>query len=328
MSAIRRREFIAGIGGAAACSYAVWAQQTMPVVGLVRSGAPDRNENILVAFRNGLSEIGFVEGRNVSIEYRWGQNQSERHAELVADLIRRRVAVIATPGSTTAALAAKSMTTTIPIVFSIPHDPVELGLVESLNRPGGNVTGITSINSDLFSKQLGLLHELVPRGIRFAFLLDRNTPTIARDTREMQTAGRALGREVEVLVAGSIQEVEAAFATLEQLQVGGLVIAPSTLFSQRHVQLVALATYYRIPVIYSSRLFSQAGGLMVYGSLDMDQHRQGGIYTGRILKGENPSDLPIMRARKFEFIINLPTARLLGVSVPPTLLAIADEVIE
>ena len=252
----------------------------------------------------------------------------DRLPELAVDIVRRKVAVITTPGSTPAALAAKAATMTIPIVFSIGADPVQAGLVASLNRPGGNVTGISSMNLELGAKRLGLVHELVPGAARFAVLVDPNSPATEPLIKDVQAAASAIGRQIEVLTATTSGEIDAAFASLVAKRVNALVLTPGSLFNNRRVQLATLAVRHAVPTIYSSREFAEAGGLMSYGPSVMEEFRQAGIYTARVLKGEKPADLPVMRSTKFEFVINLQTARMLGIEVPPTLLARADEVIE
>jgi putative ABC transport system substrate-binding protein len=326
---MRRREFITILGGgAAAWQLAARAQQpAVPVVGYLDPGAPETSASIVAAFRKGLNETGFVEGRNVSIEYRWGYNDYGRAPELAADLVRRRVAVIAA-ASASAALAAKRLTETIPIIFVTAADPVEVGLVASLNRPGGNVTGFTPMDTDLGGKRFGMLRELMPRGTRFAFLVDPASITADPYVREMKAAASTLGRQLDVLTASTNREIETAFASLMQRRTDALLVASQRLFGNRVVQLVSLAAHHRVPTMYTRRDFPDAGGLMSYGTSAADYYRQVGLYTGRILKGEKPAELPVQRAAKFEFIINLQTARLLGIEAPPTLLAIADEVIE
>jgi ABC-type uncharacterized transport system substrate-binding protein len=324
-----RRNFITLLGGAAAWPLAARAQQpALPVIGYLYAGAPEPTAHLMAAFRKGLSDAGYVEGQNVAIEYRFAQNEFDRLPELAADIVRRRVAVITTPGSTPAALAAKAATMTIPIVFGIGADPVQAGLVASLNRPGGNVTGISSMNLELGAKRLGLIHELVPGAARFAVLVDPNSPATEPLIKDVQAAASAIGRQVEVLTASTNREIDTAFASLVPKRVDALVLTPGPLFNNRRVQLATLAVRHAMPTIYSSREFAEAGGLMSYGPSVMEEFRQVGIYTGRVLKGEKPADLPIIRATKFEFVINLQTARALGIAVPPTLLARADEVIE
>ena len=327
---MKRREFITLIGcAAAAWPLAAHAQQAaLPVVGFVYPSVPELSAGIVAAFRKGLNETGFVEGRNVTIEFRFGYNDIAQLPKLAADLVDRRVAVIATPGSTPSALAAKAATATIPIVFGIGPDPVEIGLVASLNRPGGNITGITSMNAELGAKRLGLLHELLPSAVRFAVLVNPNNRNAEPLTRDAQATASAIGREIEIFAASSAREIDAAFVSLLQKRADALLVSPDPLFDSRRVQLVTLATHHRLPTIYSFRENVEIGGLMSYGSSATERDRQVGIYAGRILKGEKPADLPVIRADKFEFVINLQTARVLGLDVSPTLLALADEVIE
>jgi putative ABC transport system substrate-binding protein len=327
---MRRRQFISLLGSAAAAwPLAARAQQAaLPVVGFVYPSVPELSAGIVAAFRKGLNETGFVEGRNVTIEFRFGYNDIAQLPKLAADLVDRRVAVIATPGSTPSALAAKAATATIPIVFGIGPDPVEIGLVASLNRPGGNITGITSMNAELGAKRLGLLHELLPSAVRFAVLVNPNNRNAEPLTRDAQATASAIGREIEIFAASSAREIDAAFVSLLQKRADALLVSPDPLFGSRRVQLVTLATHHRLPTIYSFRENVEIGGLMSYGSSAAERDRQVGIYAGRILKGEKPADLPVIRADKFEFVINLQTARVLGLDVSPTLLALADEVIE
>jgi putative tryptophan/tyrosine transport system substrate-binding protein len=327
---MRRRQFISLLGSAAAAwPLAARAQQAaLPVVGFVYPSVPELSAGIVAAFRKGLNETGFVEGRNVTIEFRFGYNDIAQLPKLAADLVDRRVAVIATPGSTPSALAAKPATATIPIVFGIGPDPVEIGLVASLNRPGGNITGITSMNAELGAKRLGLLHELLPSAVRFAVLVNPNNRNAEPLTRDAQATASAIGREIEIFAASSAREIDAAFMSLLQKRADALLVSPDPLFDSRRVQLVTLATHHRLPTIYSFRENVEIGGLMSYGSSATERDRQVGIYVGRILKGEKPADLPVIRADKFEFVINLQTARVLGLDVSPTLLALADEVIE
>jgi putative ABC transport system substrate-binding protein len=327
---MNRRSFLALLGtSAAAWPLGAGAQQpALPVIGYLYSGAPETSGRVVAAFRKGLSESGYVEGRNVAIEYRFAQNEDDRLPELAADLVRRRVAVVVTPGNPASILAAKAATTTIPIVFRTGADPVETGFVASLNRPGGNLTGINSMQSELGAKQLGLLHELIPNAAHFAVLVNPANPNTEALFRDVKPAAAAIGRQIEVLTAGSIPDIDAAFANLAQKRVDGLIVGPDGLFTNRRVQLVILAARYIMPAIFTTRENAEIGGLMSYGTSGMDQHRLTGAYTGRILKGEKPADMPVMRATKFEFVINLQTARTLGIEVPPTLLAIADEVIE
>ena len=283
---------------------------------------------MVAAFRDGLGEAGFVEGRNVTVEFRFAYNDNSRLPDLAADLVRRAVAVIATPGSTPSALAAKAATTSIPIVFSVGTDPAEAGLVASFNRPEGNVTGISSLNSELAAKRLGLLHELLPDAACFAVLVNPNNPITDRLARDAQAAGSVIGRQIVILAASSSRDIDAAFAGPERKRADALLVSPDPLLDNRRVQLVTLATHHRLPTIYSFRENVEIGGLMSYGSSAADRDRQVGIYTGRILKGAKPAELPVMRATKFELVINMQTARVLGLEIPATLLARADEVIE
>ena len=279
--------------------------------------------------RKGLSEMGFVEGRNVAFEYRWAEDQYDRLPALAAELVRRRVAVICAIGAVVAALAAKAATTTIPIVFGIGEDPVETGLVASLNHPGGNVTGNAIMNGQLTAKRLALLHALLPAATRFAVLVNPGNPrTFAAVTSDAQAAASAIGRQIEVFTAGTNDEIDAAFASLVQQRAEALVVGPGPLFLSRRGQIATLATRHALPTIHFAREFVEAAGLMSYGPSLANSNRQGGIYVGRILKGEKPADLPVMEPSKFEFVINLQTAKAIGIEVPPTLLAQADEVIE
>ena len=329
MSGIRRRDFVILLGGAAAWPLAARAQQpALPVIGYLATGSPEVMTHRVAAFRKGLSETSYVEGHNVAIEFRWAHNEYDRLPELAADLVRRRVAVIATPGSAQGSLAAKAATTTIPVVFSTGIDPVKSGLVTSLNRPGGNVTGIISMTGALGPKQLGLLQELLPGATRFALLANPNNATTEFVINDVRSATLTIGRQIDVFSAGTNRDIDTAFASLAQKRVDALLVSPDPVFSSRYVQLVTLAIYHRVPAVYFSREFVEAGGLMSYGTSQDDIYRQVGIYTGRILKGENPADLPIVRATKFEFVINLQTAKTLGLEVPANLLALADEVIE
>jgi putative ABC transport system substrate-binding protein len=327
---VRRRQFITLLAGAAAAwPLAARAQQPpMPVVGLLHPGSPEANAKYLAAFRKGLHETGYVEGRNVAIEYRWAYGDNDRLSELATDLINRPVTVIATPGSVAAALAAKAATATIPIVHSSGSDPVEVGLVESLNRPGGNVTGASSINSRLGAKQLGLLHHLLHRDARFALLINPGNPQSQSVIADVQAAASAAGQQLEILTATTKRDLGSAFGDAVQKRADALLIGADPLFTNRPVQLATLAARHAMPTIYAVREFAEAGGLMSYGSSYADLFRHAGTYTGRVLKGEKPADLPILLATKFEFVINLQTAEALGLEVPATLLALADEVIE
>jgi putative ABC transport system substrate-binding protein len=323
---VARRKFIAALCGAAAWPLAARAQPT-PVVGYLDSTAPDQSGLRAMGFRKGLSEMGYIEGRNLAIEYRYAQNDNDRLREMAADLTHRRVAVFVTTG-TPAALAAKAATSTIPIVFSLGSDPVQMGLVASLNRPGGNVTGVSNMSIELEPKLLSLLHELVPPPARFGALVNPSNPVADALIRDLRAGAAIIGREVEAIHASNNRDIDSAFANLVQKRIGALLVGPDTFFLRRRVQLVTLAARDRVPVIYWSREFTEIGGLMSYGTNLGDAWRQAGIYTGRILKGDRPADLPVMRPTKFEFVLNLETARIIGIAVPPTLLAIADEVIE
>jgi len=325
---MRRREFITLLGGAAAWPLAARAQQApMPVIGFLGSSAPVDRAPYLTAFRQGLREPGYVEGQNVAIEYRWAQDQADRLPDLAADLVRRQVTVIAAH-DTSSSIVAKAATTTIPIVFVSGGDPVKLGLVASLNRPGGNVTGVTFVTAELGAKLLGLLHELQPGAVRVGVLVDPNFALTQSFVSDVQAAALSIGKQIEVLEAPTGRDIDTAFAKLAQKPIDALLIGPGPLLNNRRVQLVTLATYHRVPAIYPLRVWAEAGGLMSYGTSITDAYRQAGVYTGRVLKGEKPADLPVMQSIKFEFVINLNTARAFGLSFPPGLLAIADEVIE
>jgi putative ABC transport system substrate-binding protein len=332
---MRRRSFLTLLGGAAAAwPLAARAQQpAMPVIGFLDFGTSETTD--ITAFREGLKETGFTEGRNLLIEYRFADNDLARLRELAADLVRRRVAVIAAWHSSEGARAVRAASTTIPIVFQTGDDPVQAGLVTSLNRPGGNVTGFTSMSAEILAKRLELLHKIAPGPAPIAVLIkpldlgNELGPGMELLVKAAQTAAAALGRQIEVLTAGTNAEIDTAFASLVQKRVGALLIAPQALFANRVVQIATLAARHAVPAISFHRSFADAGGLMTYGVKSYDDlARQGGIYVGRILKGEKPGDLPVMQPTKFEFVINLQTARTLGIEVPPTLLALADEVIE
>jgi putative ABC transport system substrate-binding protein len=326
-SQIRRREFIAGLGGAVAWPLAARAQQ--PVIGLLGNQSADdvSVNNFMVGFLQSLKETGYVEGQNVAIEYRWAENQLDRLPVLAADLVRRRVAVIVAAG-TAAALAAKAWTTTIPIVFVAGGDPVALGLVASLNRPGANLTGSAALTAELAPKRLQLLRELIPNAAVFGVLADPAMPYTPSTIADLQAAARTLGLQLVVVNARTDSDLEMAFATFSQQRVGAVLVAPSTFFDRRPEQLAALAARHALPAIYEFREFALAGGLMSYGSSLGYMYHQVGIYTGRILKGEKPADLPVERSTRIDVVINLKTAKALGLTVPETLLATADEVIQ
>jgi putative ABC transport system substrate-binding protein len=328
---MKRREFIAGLAGAAAAwPLEAQAQQTtMPVIGFLHPTSPDANGDRLRAFRQGLKETGHVEGENVAIEYRWADGQFDRMRELAADLVSRQVSVIAVPGSAAGALAAQAATQTIPIAFAIPEDPVRLGLVASLARPGGNATGVNFFTAEVMAKRLGLLLELVPAATRVAILVNPANVGRAQSTRgDLEPAARVLGLQTQFYDASASKEIDAAYATLVRDRPDALFVGADTLFTNRRVQLTALAARHALPAAYSVREFVEAGGLMSYGTSIADMHRQVGVYVGRILNGDKPADLPVLQATKFELVINLQTASLLGLEIPPTLLARADEVIE
>jgi putative ABC transport system substrate-binding protein len=327
---VKRREFISFLGGAAAAwPLAARAQQpAMPVIRFLDPAPPEAGARFVREFRKGLDQAGYVEGRSVAIEYRWGHGEEDRLPELAADLARRAVAVIATPGSIAAALAAKAATTTIPIVFLTGADPVQAGLVASLNRPGGNITGVGAMNMELAPKQIGLLHELLPKAARFGLLVNPGNPQRQFVIAGSQMAASAIGLSLEILTAKTNPEITAAFTSAVQKRVEALFVMGDPLFTNRIVQLATLAARHAIPTMYVIREFVEAGGLMSYGSNFTELYRQAGIYVGRILKGEKPADLPVLQASKFELIVNTQTAEVMGLEIPPTLLARADEVIE
>lgn len=323
---MRRLAFISILAGAVVISSAARAQQAMPVIGFLSGGSSEEYANRVYAFLQGLTETGHVEGRNVAIEYRWASGRFDRLPEFAADLVRRRVAVIVANGR--AALVAKAATTTIPIVFDLATDPVKLGLVASLSRPGGNLTGVSNLNVELGPKRLELLHEVVPGAAAVALLVNPANPNAVILTKDMSTAARRLGVTLHVLNAGSDGEIDAAFATVIERRMGALVIGPDPFFNSRSKRLAALSVRYAVPAIYQYREFAAAGGLMGYGGSITDAYRFVGVYTGRVLKGEKPSDLPVQQSTKAELFLNLKTAKALGLTVPLSLLGRADEVIE
>jgi putative tryptophan/tyrosine transport system substrate-binding protein len=327
---MKRREFITLLGGAAAWPVAARAQQpAMPVIGFFNGGSADTSERVAAAFRKGLGETGYVEGQNVTIEYHWLENQSDRVPVLIADLVRRHVAGIVTFAGAPVAIAAKAATATIPIVFGVAEDPVKLGLVASLARPGGNATGVNFFNAEVVAKRLGLLHELVPKAIRVAVLVNpANGPTAETTLRSVQEAAGPIGLQIHVLNATTSREIDAAFSTLARERPDALFVAAGGFFVSRSVQFATLAARNSIPAAYGSRDNVAAGGLMSYGTDLAESYHQTGVYTGSILKGAKPADLPVLQSTKFEFVINLQTARALGIEVPAGLLAVADEVIE
>jgi len=326
---MKRREFMSLLGGVAAWPLTARAQQAaaLPVIGYLNNGSPESDASRLTGLRRGLNETGYVEGRNVVIEYRWAGNQANRLPALAADLVRLRVAVLVAAGPPST-FAAKAATTSIPIVFSVAADPVQLGLVASLNRPGGNLTGFNGFNNELGAKGLALLHELVSNTATVGFLENPNNPIFELTTRDVLAAAPVLGLKVQILKASTDREIDASFASLVQARTGALLVGGDVFFNSRIEQLVALAASHAIPTMYQVPEFVVAGGLISYGSSLIDGYRQVGLYTGRILKGEKPADLPVVQPTKFQLVINLKTAKALGLTVPDKLLAVADEVIE
>jgi putative tryptophan/tyrosine transport system substrate-binding protein len=326
---MKRREFISLLGGAAAWPLAARAQQAaVPVIGFLNSTSPTAWKPYVDAFRQGLNEAGYVEGRTVAIDYRWAEGRYKNLPVLAAELVRRKVALIVATGGSATVLAAMAATKTIPIVFTSGADPVEAGFVASLNRPGGNATGVNLFTSQMEGKRLGLLRELIPAATLIAVLLNPNSPPAATQLKNVQEAARALDQQIHILDAGSEAELEAAFATARQIGAGALLVGADAFFNSRRTYIIALAARHAIPAIYEQREFVVAGGLMSYGTNFSDGYRQVGIYAARILKGERPADLPVMQSTKFEFVINLTSAKALGIVVPPMLSARADEVIE
>jgi putative ABC transport system substrate-binding protein len=326
---MRRREFIVGLGSVAAWPVAARAQQpAMQVVGYLDGLSREQTVDVVAAFRQGLAEAGYVEGRNVAIEFRWAEGRFDRLPALAADLVCRRVAVIFTRGGGRSALAAKGATTMIPIVFATASDPVKLGLVASLNRPGGNITGATFFGHELSAKRLDLLHELVPKAATIGALINPDNANAEIDTKEAQLAASALGLRLLVVNASSAGDIDKAFATLAERRADALFVAADTFFGSRSNQIVALAARHGLPAMYSGVGAVRSGGLISYSARSEDADRQGGVYTGRILKGEKPADLPVTQPTRFELVINLKTAKALGLDVPPTLLGLADEAIE
>jgi len=324
---MRRREFITLLGAAGAWPLVARAQQK-PTIGFLNSGSANAYPDRIIAFHQGLRQLGYVEGENIAVDYRWALGEYERLPALAAELVERRVSVLIATGGEPAALAAKSATSTIPIVFAIGGDPIKLGLVASYNRPGGNATGANILAAEMDGKRLGLLHELIPNAARVGLLLNPNFPAYPTQLNELQRAATIIGLQVEVLRANTDGEIDAAFEIASRKRVGALILAASPFFDTRRDKLVALATGHALPTVYHFREFAVAGGLMSYGVSIPHIYRQVGVYAGRILSGENPANLPVQQPTTFELVVNLKTAKTLGIEVPPTLLARADEVIE
>jgi putative ABC transport system substrate-binding protein len=327
---MRRREFITLLGGAAvAWPLTAYAQQpAMPVIGFLSSRSADDSARVVAAFRQGLAEMGYTEGRNAEIEFRWAQGQFDRLPALAAELVQRPVAVLATVGGSQTTRAASAATATIPIIFGIGEDPVKEGLVPNLNRPGENMTGATFSTSLLVAKRLGLLRDLVPTAEVIALLVNQNSSQGQGQEKDIEEAARAVGQRLVILNGGTDEEIDASFANLAQQKVGALLVGSDPFFDPRRERLIAMSARYAVPAIYQFREFVLAGGLMSYGASITDMYRQVGVYVGRVLKGDKPADLPVVQPIKFEFVINLKTAKALGLNIPPGVLAIADEVIE
>jgi len=325
---MQRREFITLLGGGAAWPFAAQAQPTAPVIGFLGSQSPDTMAYVFPSFWRGLGELGFVEGKNVAIEYRWAEDRYDRLPAMAAELVQDKVAVIVAGGGNVSALAAKAATATIPIVFPVVTDPVKGGLVESFNRPGGNVTGIAMLTIELDAKRMELLREMMPTADVIGALMDSSRPEAADQLKSVQAAAQAVGRQLIVASAGNEGEFDAAFASLVKQRAGALMVAASPLFTSRRDHLVALAAHHLIATMFQFREFTAAGGLISYGASVVEAYRQAGVYVGRILKGEKPSQLPVVQPTKFELVINLKTAKAIGLNVPPSLIARADEVIE
>ena len=326
---MRRRDFITLVGGAVGWSLAARAQQPMPVIGFVDLGSATANAHRAAAFRKGLNETGYVEGKNVTIEYHWLEGRYERLPALMTELVGRPVAVIATPASIPAAQAAKTATSAIPIVFGVGDDPVKLGLVASLSRPGGNATGVNFFVAEVVAKRLGLLHDLVPAAARIAVMVNPGNVALNEAAlRDVKKSTATLGLQIQIFEAGTSDEIDAAFAAIARERADALFVAPDAFFGSRRVQFATLAARNRIPATYSNRYYPEVGGLMSYGTDNLDSSRQVGVYAGKILNGAKPADLPVTQSIRFEFVINLQTARALGLEVPPAMLAIADGVIE
>ena len=325
---MRRREFLGVLGGAATWPAVARAQQAMPVIGFLHVASAQPLAQNVARLRDGLKEVGYTEGQNVAIEFRWAEGRYDRLPELAADLIRRQVAVIITGGGEAPALAVKAATSTIPIVFNIGSDPVKLGLVASLNRPGGNATGVNIFTNELAAKRLGLLHDLMPAGSIIAHLVNPNFPATEANVKEVEAAALLIGRQIPLLKATSVSEIDTAFATLLQMRIGALLVGADPFFLSRREQIVALAARQAMPAIYEFREFVLAGGLIGYGTNLADSYRQMGVQTGKILRGEKAGEMPVVQSTKFQLVINLKTAKALSLTLPSGLLSIADEVIE
>jgi putative ABC transport system substrate-binding protein len=326
---MKRRAFIAGLAGAAALPFGARAQKAMPVIGFLHPASPDIYANRLRGFHRGLKEAGYVEGQNVAIEYRWAANQVDRLPALAAELVRRKVALIVASPTAVTVLAVKTATTTIPIVFLVSDDPVKIGLVASLARPGGNLTGVNFFNTELASKRLEVLHDLVPTATRIAVLINPDNPgSVAAVSQAVESAGRAIGLQIQIIHASNSREIDAAFAAMARERPDALFVAGDSLFNARRQQLALLAMRHAIPASFSSRDYPEAGGLISYGADVTDAYRQAGVYAGRVLKGEKPVDMPVVQSAKFELVVNMQTARILGIAVPQSLQVAADEVIE
>jgi len=326
---MRRREFVALLGAiSAALPLAAIAQPSIPLIGFISNGSQKSYERLVAVFRAGLAEAGYEEGRNVAIEYRWAEGENGRLPDLVQDLVRSRVVTIVATGGTPTLLAAKEASARIPVVFAIGADPVKLGLVASLNRPGGNMTGVSFLANTILAKQVEILHEIVGKEAAIGFLVNPSNPNAGTDTDDVVAAANTLGRKLIIVKASTQSEIEAAFSSFAQATIGGLLIFPDALFTSQRDFLLGLLRFQKLPAVYNSRDFAIAGGLIGYGARQSDAYRQAGVYAGRILKGEKPSDLPVIQSTSIELVVNLNTAKSLGITIPLALLGRADEVIE